>query len=269
MAANNEPSVFWDKFIPFFYSIGAAVVIIGAMGKIMHYDWAGIMLPIGLGTEALIFLIYALQAYLRPTTEYAWEKVYPELDNGYKGPKRTIPEAGAGMGLTAKMDDMLNSSNMSSDVISGLKNSFQNLTNTVNNLSDIANTSNASVEFAGKMKEASSKMGDLNSSMGTAISSLTQMSDVSKDAADYRGQFQKISQNMSALNAVYEAELNETQRYLKNMNGIYGKMSAQMSDMSAASDSAQQFKGEMAKLTSNLSSLNNVYGSMLSAMKGN
>jgi len=75
MAASSGPSAFWDKYIPFFYSIGAAIVILGAMGKIMHYDWAGWMLPIGLGTEVVIFVIYALQSFLRPSVEYQWEKV--------------------------------------------------------------------------------------------------------------------------------------------------------------------------------------------------
>lgn len=268
MAASNEPSVFWDKFIPFFYSVGAAVVIIGAMGKIMHYDWASIMLPIGLGVEALIFIIYAVQSFLRPTTEYAWEKVYPELGDNYNGPKRTVAEAPAGMGLTAKMDDMLNSANITPDIFSGLKNSFQNLSNTVNNLSDIANTSNASVEFAGKMKDASTKMGDLNNSITTAIGSLVQMSDVGKDAQVHREQFQKIAQNMSALNAVYELELKDTNRHLKALNTFSEKLSTSMADMSEAGQSSQQFKAEMNKLSGNLTSLNSVYGNMLSAMKG-
>jgi gliding motility-associated protein GldL len=271
MAASNEPSAFWDKFIPFFYSLGAAVVIVGAMGKIMHYDWANFMLPIGLGTEAVIFIISAFQAYIRPSTEYAWEKVYPELNPGFKGalPTTSRQEAPAGLGLTARMDDMLNNANITPDIFSGLKASFQNLSTTVNNLGEIANTSNASNEFAAKMKDASSKIGELNTSMGSAVSSLVSMTDVSKDASEYRNQFQKISQNMSALNAVYEIELQDTNRHLKSMNSFYEKMSSSMSDMSEASQSTQLFKTEMSKLSTNLSSLNNVYGNMLTAMKGN
>ncbi len=271
MAASNAPSAFWDKFIPFFYSLGAAVVIVGAMGKIMHYDWANFMLPIGLGTEAVIFIISALQAYLRPSVEYQWDRVYPELNTDFKGtlPTSSVLQAPAGMGLTAKMDDMLNSANITPDIFSGLKTSFQNLTGTVNNLGDIANTSTASNEFAAKMKDASSKLGDLNSSMSTAVSSLVSMTDVSKDSHEYRNQFQKIAQNMGALNAVYEIELQDTNRHLKSMNSFYEKMSTTMADMTDASQSTQVFKSEMSKLSNNLSSLNNVYGNMLSAMKGN
>jgi gliding motility-associated protein GldL len=53
------------------------------------------------------------------------------------------------------------------------------------------------------------------------------------------------------------------------MNAFYGNLTTAMQDMSDASKEAQQFKTEMSKLTNNLTSLNNVYGSMLSAMKGN
>ncbi|MFC3810711.1 type IX secretion system motor protein PorL/GldL [Lacihabitans lacunae] len=271
MAASNGPSFFWDKFIPFFYSIGAAVVIIGAMGKIMHYDWAGIALPVGLGTEAVIFLIYALQSFLRPTTEYQWEKVYPELSTDYKGelPTRTVASTpSAGLGLTAKMDDMLSNAKITPDIFDGLKNSFQSLSSTVSNMGEIANATVATNEYSSKVKEASSKLTEMNGSISTAVNSVISMSDATKDAQEYRNQFQKISQNMGALNAVYELELQDTNKHLKAMNAFYSNLSSAMQDMSDASKDTQQFKSELGKLTNNLSSLNNVYGSMLSAMKG-
>lgn len=271
MAASNGPSFFWDKFIPFFYSIGAAVVIIGAMGKIMHYDWAGIALPVGLGTEAVIFLIYALQSFLRPTTEYQWEKVYPELSTDYKGelPTRTVASTpSAGLGLTAKMDDMLSNAKITPDIFDGLKNSFQSLSSTVSNMGEIANATVATNEYSSKVKEASSKLTEMNGSLSTAVNSVISMSDATKDAQEYRNQFQKISQNMGALNAVYELELQDTNKHLKAMNAFYSNLSSAMQDMSDASKDTQQFKSELGKLTNNLSSLNNVYGSMLSAMKG-
>ena len=95
------------------------------------------------------------------------------------------------------------------------------------------------------------------------------MADATKDAQEYRSQFSKITQNMGALNAVYELELQDTNKHLKAMNAFYGNLTTAMQDMSDASKEAQQFKTEMSKLTNNLTSLNNVYGSMLSAMKGN
>lgn len=273
MAAKNGPSFFWDRFIPFFYSVGAAVVIVGAMGKIMHYDWASWMLPVGLSVEALIFLIYALQSLVRPDSSYQWEKVYPELAEDFKGelPTRsnTVQPQTSGLGLTSRMDEMMANAKISPDIFDNLKASFQSLNSTVSNLGEISNTAAVTNEFNSKVREASSKMGDMNASLGSVVNSMTTLGDATRDANEYRTQFHKISQNMTALNAVYEIELQDTNKHLKAMNGYYGNLSHVLNDMQDVSKDSQQFKAELNKLTNNLASLNNVYGSMLSAMKGN
>ncbi len=266
MAASNGPSFFWDKFIPFIYGLGAAVVIIGAMGKIMHYDWAGIALPVGLGTEAVIFLIYAFQSFLRPSVEYQWEKVYPELSTDFQG--EAPARATSSLGLTSKMDDMLGNAGMDSGIFDKLKTSFGKLSDTVSNLGDIADATVATNEYAKNVKSASTKVGEMNNAYGVAVTAMNSMADATKDAKEYRGQFQKITQNMGALNAVYELELQDTNKHLKAMNAFYSNLSSAMNDMSEASKDTQHFKEELNKLTNNLTSLNSVYGSMLSAMKG-
>lgn len=268
MAANNDPSFFWDRFIPFIYSAGAAVVIVGAMGKIMHYDWASWMLPVGLGVEAVIFLLYAAQSLLRPTVEYQWEKVYPELNENFKGEARSYAQQSSGLGLTAKMDDMLANAKITPDIFDNLKSSFKNLSESVSSLGEISNSGVATSEFNSKIREASSKIGEMNNSLGNVVNSMVTLGDATRDSQEYRAQFHKISQNMSALNAVYEIEIQDTNRHLKAMNAFYGNFSNVLNDMSDVSRDSQQFKAELNKLTTNLASLNNVYGSMLSAMKG-
>jgi gliding motility-associated protein GldL len=266
-ANNNDTSLFWDKIIPFFYGAGASVVILGALGKIMHYDWANFMLPIGLGTEALIFLIYAFQSFLRPTSEYQWEKVYPELASDFQGelPKKSMQ----GAGLTAKMDDMLANARITPDIFDGLKTGIQSLTGQVSKMADLSDATVATSDYAKNVKTASGQVTAMNAAYGTAVTAMNSMADATKDAQEYRSQFSKITQNMGALNSVYELELQDTNKHLKAMNAFYGNLTTAMQDMSDASKEAQQFKSEMSKLTNNLTSLNNVYGSMLSAMKGN
>ena len=63
-------------------------------------------------------------------------------------------------------------------------------------------------------------------------------------------------------------ELQDANNHLRAMNKFYGNLSSAMESMADASKDTQQFKEELAKLSKNLGSLNNVYGSMLSAMKG-
>lgn len=66
-----------QRFFNFAYSIGAAVVIWGALFKILHLPGGNMLLSVGMGTEVLMFV---LTAFDRPPREYNWEKVYPELD---------------------------------------------------------------------------------------------------------------------------------------------------------------------------------------------
>ena len=58
--------------------IGASVVIVGSLFKILHWPGAAIMLTVGLLTEALIFFISAFEP---PHLETDWSKVYPELSH--------------------------------------------------------------------------------------------------------------------------------------------------------------------------------------------
>lgn len=270
MAASNGPSFLWDRVIPTVYAVGAAIVILGAMGKIMHYDWADVALPLGLGTEALIFILYAFQSFFRPAKEYAWEKVYPELADDFAGelPTRSVSAPAKGAGLTAKMDEMLANAKISPDIFDSLKTGIQGLTTQVSRINDITDATVATSEYAKNVKAASAKVGEMNNAYGVAVTAMSSMADATRDASEYRNQFQKITQNMGALNAVYELELQDTNKHLKAMNAFYGNLSSAMQDMADASKDTQHFKAELSKLTNNLTSLNNVYGSMLSAMKG-
>ena len=65
-----------QRFFNFAYSIGAAVVIWGALFKILHLPGGSTLLCIGMGTEVLMFV---LTAFDRPETQYHWEDVFPVL----------------------------------------------------------------------------------------------------------------------------------------------------------------------------------------------
>lgn len=67
-----------QRFFNFAYSIGAAIVIWGALFKILHLPGGSVLLCIGMGTEIAMFIITAFD---RPAKEYDWEEVFPELDH--------------------------------------------------------------------------------------------------------------------------------------------------------------------------------------------
>ncbi|CAG4991366.1 hypothetical protein DYBT9275_00735 [Dyadobacter sp. CECT 9275] len=270
MAKDSGPSFFWDKLVPTIYSAGAAVVILGALAKIQHWDFGGPLLTAGLGTEVLIFLLYALQTLTQSTDkEPDWTRVYPELSDDYKGPAidRSAPVVGSG--ITAKLDNMLDNAKLGPEVFDSLGKGFRNLSETVGKISDLTDATVATNDYARNVKTASVAISDMNKSYGVAITAMTSMADATKDAQNYREKFQEITKNMGALNAVYELELQDTTKHLKAMNAFYGNLTTAMENMADATKESQVFKNEMSKLTTNISSLNNVYGNMLTAMRGN
>ncbi len=58
------------------YGWGASVVLLGALFKLQHYPGAGIMLVVGMCTEAIIFFLSAFEPVVE---EVDWSIVYPEL----------------------------------------------------------------------------------------------------------------------------------------------------------------------------------------------
>lgn len=267
----TRSNVLFDKFLPVAYSVGAAVVILGALFKITHRPGADTWLTVGLVTEAIIFLLFAFQSFVQPPgRDYEWEKVYPELDEPTN--KNALASRNQGVssnvGLTAKMDDLLANANLTPEVFNRLGTGFKSLTDTVSKMGQLTDATVATNEYAQNVKAASGALTEMNKSYGVAVSAMSEMANASMDAKEYRAKFQEVTRTMGALNAVYELELQDTNKHLKAMNAFYGNLSTAMANMADASKDAQQFKGEMSKLTTNLASLNSVYGGMLSAMKG-
>lgn len=253
----------FNTIMPKVYGIGAAIVIVGAMFKIMHWPGAGAMLVVGLSTEALIFFFSAFQPQAH---EPDWTRVYPELADDFQGaPKRV--EAKSGESVTKKLDQMFTEAKVEPALIDSLGKGMRSLTETVGKMNNLSDASVATTEYAKNVREASKSILDLNKSYSTTVAAMTEMANASKDAKDYHNQVQSITKNLGALNAVYEMELQDANSHLKAMNKFYSSLTTAMESMTEASKDTQQFKSQLATLTSNLTNLNKVYGNMLSAMK--
>jgi gliding motility-associated protein GldL len=253
-----------EKYVNVIASFGAAVVIVGALFKILHWEGANQMLMIGMFTEAAIFILYGmLYIGMKPSKDYDWEKVYPELADG-----AAAPRGQQGVGLTAKMDEMMAQAKISPDIFDNLGKGMRSLTDSVSKIGQLTDATVATNDYAKNARTAAVAMGEMNKSYGVTMTALNEMATASQDAKEYRVQFAEVTKKMGALNAIYEMELQDTQKHLKAMNAFYGNLSSAMESMAAAGKDTQQIKQEMTKLTNNLNALNNVYGNMLSAMKG-
>ncbi len=259
-----------EKIVNVIASFAAAVVIFGALAKILHWNNANEWLMLGMLTEVGIFIMYGvLYLTMKSSTDYNWERVYPELSKDFTGelPKRSTTST-SGTGLTAKMDEMLANAKVTPDIFDNLGKGMKSLTDTVSKIGDITDATVATSDYAKTVRTASGAMTEMNKAYGVTMNAMGDMANATQDAKEYRVQFQKVTQNMGALNAVYELELQDTNKHLKAMNSFYGNLTTAMENMADASKDTQQFKQELSKLTTNLTSLNNVYGSMLTAMKG-
>jgi len=269
--------LFFSTIMPKVYGIGAAVVITGAMFKLLHIQGAGVMLGVGLTTEAIIFF---LSAFEPKKAEPDWTKVYPELSEDYDGAIGARASRGKPQeSVSKKLDTMLESAKVGPELIDSLGRGMRSLSETTAKLGQMGNAATATSEYANSVKAATENIGKMNQSYSESVSSMIEMSKVSKnataemanasnDAKEYHSQVQNVTKNLGALNAVYEMELQDANKHIKAMNKFYSNVTASLDSMAKATEDAEVFKGEINKLTSNLSKLNNIYGGMINAMKG-
>ena len=260
-----KPNLLFDKLMPKIYGLGAAVVIVGALFKIEHWEYADQMLIVGLGTEALIF---ALSAFQPQHKDHDWSLVYPELSEGYDPSTGNAGFAdNNGKGLTMKLDDMLKNANVTPEALTTLGQGLNRLSTTTSQMSQLGEAANVTDEYTKKVRSAADSLDKINVAYGNTVEAITAMSNATSDAKEYHMQVQNVTKNLGALNAVYEMELQDANTHLKSMNQFYGTLSKAMDNMTQAGKDTESFQKQVSDLTGNLTSLNRVYGNMLNAMR--
>jgi hypothetical protein len=77
-----------------------------------------------------------------------------------------------------------------------------------------------------------------------------------------------LSKNLGTLNQIYEVELSDANNHLKAMNKFYSNLVNASEAMASSAKDATDAKEQMGMLAKNLTTLNQIYGNMLSAMQG-
>lgn len=258
MKKAKDGNFFFDRVMPMVYGIGASIVIVGVMFKLMHWDGANAMLIVGLSTEAVIFFLSAFQPQYH---DVDWTRVYPQLaDDNYE------PKANS-TGLTHRLDDMLRDANVTPESISTLGTGLNRLSQTTAQMADLGEATVATNEYTTKVRTAAVSLEKISSAYANTVDAIQQMASTSANAHEYHAQVQNMTKNLGALNAVYEMELQDANNHLKSLNRFYGSLSVAMENLTDASKDTEHFKTEVTQLTKNLHALNNVYGNMLNAMR--
>lgn len=253
------------KVMGMLYGWGAAVVIVGALFKIEHWAGASTMLIIGLSTEALIFFVSAFEP---PHTEVDWTLAYPELA-GLEEDQLTAAtrnRVGSGDSVAQEMDKMLEEAKIGPELIESLGTGFRNLSEHTSKLNNISDASVATEEYVSNVKSAAGKMNNLSDSYEKAAETLTGLTSSAESSQDYANTLTGITSKLSELNNVYELQLKSASEHMQASNEAFAGMESLMTNLKNSVESTEQYKQNISELAKNLSSLNTIYGNMLTAM---
>lgn len=248
----------WKKFMAKLYGWGAAIVILGALFKIQHWPGAGLMLTIGLSTEAVIFFFSAFEPIHE---EIDWTLVYPELRSGEPVHSET-PALSDDESITEQLDHMLEEAKIEPELIASLGEGLRSLSSQAAKLNEISDASVATNEYAASLKGASAKVGELTETYSRASEALTGLADNQEAGATAGEHLQKMTTNLSDLNKMYEVQLTE----LQTSSQLYSGITELMQNLNDSIEDTKLYKKNINELAHNLSDLNTVYGNMLSAM---
>ena len=260
----------YKNFMAKLYGIGAAVVIIGALFKIMHWPGANLMLIVGMGTETVIFF---LSAFEPPHKEWDWSLVYPELAGMVEENPIEIDVASKDP-LSAKLDKMLEDAHISPELIDRLGQGMQNLAESANSMNSMANVTAATDKFVNNLDSVAGQAGKLLESMQGAPEAISTLSTIYRETAESLGgevsyveEMKKMSASLSSINAMYEMQINNASTQMNLNKEFEEKMSAMLANFTDSADGIMKYKEQVDALTRKVAELNNVYGNMLAAMQ--
>ncbi len=283
-----------QRFFNFAFSIGAAVVIWGALFKILHLQGGNELLTIGMGTEVLMFV---LTAFDRPQKEYDWEQVFPVL--GSKNPEDR-PDFAGGTGIViggvAQPTEAQQAAakaaqakaavglpqgiELTPEETTSLSESIARMSAATEQLSKMADLSEATAHYLEQMSGISEQMQKLNETTTalnqvseTLLSSYKSITDNSEGIKDsstgYVEQMASLNHNIGGLNTIYEIQLksissqldsiDRVNRGLKDIRDMYEKSAAE----------SAHYCDETEKMARYMKQLNSVYEKMIKAMTVN
>ena len=79
------------------------------------------------------------------------------------------------------------------------------------------------------------------------------------------GELQSMSKSLGSLKSLQEVDFGETSKQIKAAHNFYSKLNDAMHSLSETVEDTKMYREQMASLNRNLSSLNGVYGNVLSA----
>ena len=197
MALINPNSKKFKNNMAKLYGFGAAIVILGALFKLMDWPGAGAMLTVGLSTEAIIFFFSAFE---KPHEDPDWSLVYPELaymkdpdDKASSSPKTPVQE----------LDNMLENANVDQALITRLGDNLRSFNETVEGVNKSMDAVSATGDYSDQMREAARKLAEMNTYYDLQLKTMQNMGNSVSDSEKFQVEISKLGANLEALNKMY------------------------------------------------------------------
>ncbi|MFL2632464.1 MAG: gliding motility protein GldL [Candidatus Marivariicella sp.] len=186
------------------FGLGGAVVIIGALFKILHLEigpiTGGLVLGIGLGTEALIFTVSALN-----TGEIKEE--HDDFVKKAKGGGAKSPSGSGNEGLSSKIDAIMKEAKLDVGLMNNLTSSIKKLESSAKALEPASTAISASSQYSEQLDKAASQLDELNKLYASQVKDTQSRSDIrdkmQADVDQLKQQMESLSANLASLNDVY------------------------------------------------------------------
>jgi gliding motility-associated protein GldL len=201
------------KLMNMVYGLGAAIVILGALFKIMHWPFGDLMLIIGLVTESIVFTVSAFEPV---DDDLDWSLVYPELTGGQGADrKKDQPKDAEGL-LSKKLDELLKDAKIDGELMASLGNSIKNFEGAAKGITPTLDSMNATKKYGEEMSLAAAQMESLNSLYKVQMDAASRQASINEEAVEnatkLKEQMQAMASNLSSLNGVYGGMLSAMNR---------------------------------------------------------
>lgn len=291
-----------QRVVGIVYSVGAAVVILGALFKIQHYPGASIMLNLGMGTEVLLFVIGVMD---KPHASFHWEEVFPQLVNlntvteeeaekikslprpdlaSVTGGTAAVPAAAAQAGTASRA----NVPALKDEELAALKDGIADLAKTASQLTELGKVAQSGVKLNEKLAAAEAATDSYASATATLAENYAKVNgEVQQTVAKTQAYAQSVEQasknaeqvgkNLAALNSVYELQLQTANAQVETAKAQVEAQKSITAATKEVADSQIAFAKEAAaaqaefakgaqQLQKQVNDLNAVYGNMLNAL---
>jgi gliding motility-associated protein GldL len=286
----------WKTFMGYIYGWGAAIVMIGALFKLQHWNYSGLLLTIGLITEAFIFF---LSAFEPPLETPEWSRVYPELRDDYEIGDFDELKPRSNKGLS----ELFSSSELTPELLDKVGKGLNELSNSARGISDITSATLATDMYVKNLNSASDSMAGIadvnnrvNESLASSFNALLQsytgtaqqlnnsgkklaeiyestsqtlnndVRNIGDSSKQYSDSLKKLSSNINVFNDSFESQMKGTLSQIGASQKFSSDLQKMNEVLASSVDELKKYKENAEQLNKHLEALNTIYGNMLGAM---